>query len=256
MVEAFRPFRGGYIHAFGATWFITEFLKGTGPMDTPRIDAGKGAPQADIHSAYKLALHTAIADDRALRDIEDAIKAGRPYSDEEFELRKSYYLARVPSRLTRMRYSSFCTYFSRLIQLGWVERTGEEEPSIPQENWPDARPRVFYRLTSEAMAREVPQVFDPIMLLHPDYTREKRSGKKHLYFATVPARRPPPKAPPKPTPPPKAAPAKKPAPKAPPVEEMSLEEAIRVSTIPKAGPPAKAPRRAPRKPRVPKRPSR
>jgi len=182
MADAVRPFRGGYIHAFGATWFITEFLKGNGPMGTPRIDPTKGAPQADIHSAYKLALHTSIAEDLAARDMEDAIKAGRPYPPEEAEIRRSYYLGRIPSRLTRMRYSSFTNYFSRLIKLGWVEPTGEEEPSIPQESWPDARPRVFYRLTPQGMAMEVPQVFDPIMVLYPEYTREKRSSKKKLYF--------------------------------------------------------------------------
>ena len=238
MAEAFRPIRGGYIHAFGATWFITEFLKGTRPMETPRIDPGKGAPQADIHSAYKLALHNSIAEDLAARDEESAIEAGKPLTIEEADLRRNYYLSRIPSRLTRMRYSSFCTYFSRLIQLGWVERTGEEEPSIPQENWPDARPRVFYRLTPEAMAREVPQVFDPIMLLHPEYTREKRSGKKHLYFATVPARRLPPKLTPPPAPAPKPARVIAPPKKAP----------------AKPAPPKKAPTRAPMPPKAPPAP--
>ncbi len=182
MAEAVRPFRGGYIHAFGATWFIMEFLKGNSPYGSLRIDPAKGAPQSDIHSAYKLALHTAIAEDQAARDMEDAIKAGRPYPPEEAEIRRNYYLARIPSRLTRMRYSSFTNYFSRLMKLGWVERTGEEEPSLPQESWPDARPRVFYRLTSQGMAMEIPQVFDPLMLLYPDYTREKRSGKRRAYF--------------------------------------------------------------------------
>jgi len=200
-------------------------------MGTPRMDPSKGAPQSDIHSAYKLALHTSIADDLAVKDIEAAQAAGKPLTNEEEDARRRYYLERIPSRLTRMRYPSFTNYFARLIKLGWVERTGEEEPSIPQDSWPDARPRVYYRLTAQGMALEIPQVFDPIMVLYPNYTREKRSGKRRRYFSSVPGRRPPPKAPPptppapkaapvvqplkkarpKPTPPPKAPPAKKPA---------------------------------------------
>jgi len=182
MAEAVRPIRGAYIHVFGATWFITEFLKGNGPYGSPRIDPRKGAPQSDIHSAYKLALHSALAEDLAARDAEEAIKAGRPLSPEEVELRSSYYLGRIPSRLTRMRYSSFRVYFGLLKRLGWVEPTGEEEPSLPQDYDPNFSPRVYYRLTPEGMAAVVPIVFDPILLLYPDYTREKRSGKRRRYF--------------------------------------------------------------------------
>jgi hypothetical protein len=287
MLEALRPIRGGYIHAFGATWFIMSFLRGEGPMGTPRLDPNEGAPQVEIHSAYKLALRISIADNLAVRDIEAAQAAGKPLTNEEEDSRRRYYRERIPRRLTRMRYSSFTNYFARLIKLGWVERTGEEEPSIPQDSWPDARPRVYYRLTAQGMALEIPQVFDPLMVLYPHYTREKRSSKKRRYFSSAPTRRPPPKptppaapaptparvaappkkAPTKPAPPPKAAPAKKPAPKAvpvspppkkaarkptpapkaPPVEEMSLEEAIRVSAVPRTGPGAKPPGRAPAK---------
>jgi len=62
-------------------------------------------------SAYKLALHTSLAEDLAARDAEEAIKKGHPLSPEEVELRKGYYLSGIPARLTRMRYHSleWCT---------------------------------------------------------------------------------------------------------------------------------------------------
>ena len=182
MVEAIRPFRGAYIHSFGASWFIMEFLKGHSPHGSLRIDPAKGATQADVHSAYKLALHISIAEDQAARDAEEGIKKGQPLTPEEVEARSNYYLSRIPARLTRMRYHSFVVYFGLLKRLGWVEPTGEEEPSLPQEYDPKFQPRTYYRLTAAGMAEEVPIVFDPIMRLYPDYTPEKRHGPKRLYY--------------------------------------------------------------------------
>lgn len=48
-------------------------------------------------------------------------------------MRREYYLARIPYKLTRMRYHSFLTYFGMLKRLGWVEPTGRVETSIAQE---------------------------------------------------------------------------------------------------------------------------
>jgi hypothetical protein len=185
MTDAVRPFRGGYTKLFGAAIFIKAFLDGRGPeFGVTRIDPERGAPQADLHSAYKLALHMALADDQALRDIDEAIKAGRPYPDEEFEIRRSYYLSRIPSRLCRMRYASFTNYFARLIKLGWVEGTGEEEPSRPQESWPDARPRVYYRLTPAGRAAPEGEWSNPLRLLYPQfdaaYFEAKRKGRRYF----------------------------------------------------------------------------
>lgn len=132
MAEAVRPRPFGYIHAFGTTWFIMQFLKGNAPHGSAVIDPARGAPQADIHSSYKLALHTALAEDLAVRDAEEGIKKGRSLSPDQVDARRGWYLDRIPSRLTRARYNSFCSYCSRLMQLGWLERTGEEEPSLPQ----------------------------------------------------------------------------------------------------------------------------
>ena len=100
-------------------------------------------------------------------------------------------LRRIPQRLTTMRSHSFYRYFHLLKQLGWVEATGEEEPSFPG-GMPGARvehtaqgttlvevpqPRRFYRLT--AKGREAPPSAwsDPLQAIY-DYPREFRSRRK------------------------------------------------------------------------------
>ena len=80
MAEVVRPFEGGHIHALGANWFITEFLRGSSPYGSARIDPSRGAPQSDIPSAYELAMHTSLAEDPAARDAEEQIRVGTPIS--------------------------------------------------------------------------------------------------------------------------------------------------------------------------------
>lgn len=184
MANALRPFRGGwYTHLFGATWFIVEFLRGNSHYGSERIDPARGAHQAYIHGQYKLALRRALAEDQAARDQSAFIHDGKPpLSEAAMDLRTSYYFSHLPRRLHRMRYSSFTVYFSLLKRLGWVEPTGEQQPSEPQDYDENFKPRVYYRLTSQGLAETVPEVFDPVMLLYPHYTREKRSGKARRYF--------------------------------------------------------------------------
>ena len=183
MTEAFRPFRGGYYtHPFGASWFIVEFLRGNSPYGSERIDPSRGAHQAHIHNQYKQALRYALAEDQAARDQEKWIKAGKPLTDAEMQLRSDIYHSRIPARLHRMRYASFTVYFALLKRLGWVEPTGEQRPSEPQDYDPNFQPRIYYRLTPQGLAADVPVVFDPVLTLYPHYTREKRSGKKRPYL--------------------------------------------------------------------------
>jgi hypothetical protein len=106
--------------------------------------------------------------------MEEAARKGKPLTPERVEERQLFYLDRIPYKLTRMRYSSFTNYFARLIQLGWIEATGETEPSQAQDNWPAARPRVYYRLADNGRAAAEAQLSDPIQTIY-NYPREKRS---------------------------------------------------------------------------------
>lgn len=185
MAEALTPRRGGFLRPFGAAIFIRDFLNGEGTKyGAPRIDPAVGAPQADIHAAYKLALHMAIAEDAAALDAEEAIRQGKPLTPDQVEERRLFYLERIPYKLTRMRYASFTNYFARLLKLGWVEPTGRVERSEPQENWPQARPRVYYRLTEKGRAATLVELSNPLRLLYPYFTAEyfRQARKEHHYF--------------------------------------------------------------------------
>jgi len=169
------------LRPFGCAWFIREFLAGNGPMGSPGIDPDVGAPQTDIHRAYKEALHRAWAEDMVAREEEDRIRRGLPpFTIEEAEERTSYYLERIPYKLTRMRYASFTTYFSHLKRLGYIEETGREEPSLLQESYPPAPPRRFYRLSDAGRKATIAELSDPIMSLY-HYSRERRSPKRRYY---------------------------------------------------------------------------
>jgi len=63
VAELLRPNRGGFLRPFGCGWFIWQFLLGQGPEGRPKIDSNRGAPQADVFYHYKVALHTAYAED-------------------------------------------------------------------------------------------------------------------------------------------------------------------------------------------------
>ncbi|MFC2000538.1 hypothetical protein ACFLXE_07300 [Chloroflexota bacterium] len=189
-----RPGRGGFLRPFGCGWFIREFLSGKGPEGAPVIDPGVGAPQADIHRAYKEALHRKYAEDWAYDDALAEIKARekklkrRLSGDEEAEIfarTEERYLARIPYKLTCCRFHSFVVYFSNLQRLGWVEFTGGEEPSMFQQHYPAGPPRKYFRLTEAG--REAPDEAwsNPLFWLYRDrwsreYLRELRGKHKYI----------------------------------------------------------------------------
>jgi len=181
VVEPLRPARGGFLRPFGCAWFIREFLLGNGPMGSPKIDPDVGAPQVDIHRYYKETLFRIYGEDAVAKEEEERLRKGLPpLTVEEAEQRVAYYLERIPQRLTRMRYSSFTRYFGHLVRLGYIERTGKEEPSLVQQSYPPAPPRRYFRLTEAGKRATMAELSDPIMTLY-HYPREKRSGKRRYY---------------------------------------------------------------------------
>jgi hypothetical protein len=177
-----RPTNGGFLRPFGAAWFIIEFLKGKGPEDSKRIDPEVGAPMVDILAEYKSALLRAFARDAVEREEEKRIKKGRgSFTEEEYTERLDYYFSRIPYKFTRMRYSSFTRYFGHLKRLGWVEETGETEPSTIQDDYPPAPSRVYYRLTDAGKKASAAEISDPVMTLY-HYSRAQRSAKNRSYI--------------------------------------------------------------------------
>jgi len=148
LVELVRPRRGGFLRSFGCGWFIREFLLGKGPHGSPTVNPDIGAPQADVFHHYKLSLMKAYAWDRAIALEEKRAKREKRYIDPDniTEL-ANWYLSRMPYKAQGCRYHSFVVYFSTLQRLGWVEATGQEEPSAFQDNYPPGPPRRYFRLT-------------------------------------------------------------------------------------------------------------
>jgi len=148
MVMLLRPKRGGFLRPFGCGWFIREYLSGHGPYDSPTIDPLVGAPQADIFHYYKLALIRETASNRATAAEERSAKLQkRSISPSNIEKLTEQYLERIPYKSMGCRYHSFVIYFSTLRRLGWVEPSGYKERSDFQKNYPQGKPRIYYRLT-------------------------------------------------------------------------------------------------------------
>ncbi len=182
MAETLRPKRGGFLRPFGAAVFIRDYLMGQGSRyGAEDIDPQVGAPQTDIHAAYKTALLRAIALDQATAaEEESAARENRAISPERIEELAEGFLARIPLKFSRMRYHSFLTYFRNLKALGWVEPTGQTEPSTIQDSYPDAPARTYYRLTAAGKGVGEPEINDPVTALY-GYTREQRSARRRRY---------------------------------------------------------------------------
>ncbi|MBA7498865.1 hypothetical protein ES704_01603 [subsurface metagenome] len=151
--EIIRPYRGGFLRPFGLGLFIRYYLAGLGPYGSLRIDPVEGACQTDIREHYKMALFKAHAEDAVAREIERRIKRGLPrMTDEEEERFMLRAFERIPYKFTSIRSHSFARYFGMLTQLGWVEATGKEETSAFQEQYPEAEPRRYFRLTDRGGA--------------------------------------------------------------------------------------------------------
>ena len=148
MVELLRPSRGGFLRPFGCGEFIREFLMGHGPNGSPAIDPYIGAPQADMFYHYKMALMRATALDRATKVEEKrARREKRSIDPANIEKLAEKYLSRMPYKAQGCRFHSFIVYFSNLQRLGWVEASGQEEPSSFQQHYPPGPPRRYFRLT-------------------------------------------------------------------------------------------------------------
>jgi hypothetical protein len=145
-----KPTRGGFLRAFGCGWFIREFLMGNRPYGSPAIDLEVGAPQADIFYQYKQALRRVRAEDMAVRREEKSARnEKRPINPDNIENLTSKYLEKLPYKSRGCRYHSFVTYFSMLQQLEWVEPSGKVEPSEFQQNYPQGKPRIYFRITEK-----------------------------------------------------------------------------------------------------------
>jgi hypothetical protein len=132
--------------------FIREFLLGHGPNGSTVINPIIGSPQADIFREYKTALMKTTAVDRAIRTEEKrARREERSINPEKILQLADEILAHMPYKAQGCRYHSFVDYFSNITRLGWVEPTGEEEPSAFQTNFRQGQPRKYYRLTEKGI---------------------------------------------------------------------------------------------------------
>jgi hypothetical protein len=150
MTLPLKPKRGGFLRPFGCGWFIWKFLLGHGPYGSARIDPEVGAPQSDIFYYYKQALRLVTAEDKAARQEErNARRAKRPVNPDNIEILIEKYLKRLPYKSRGCRYHSFVDYFSMIQKLGWVEPSGMVEESSFQENYPQGKPRIYFRITEK-----------------------------------------------------------------------------------------------------------
>jgi len=167
MTIPLRPERGGFLRPFGCGWFIREFLLGNGPYGSPSIDPEVGTPQSDICYHYKQALRQVISLDRAVRQEEK--KAKREHhsiNPDNIDALTLKYLERLPYKSWGCRYHSFVTYFSTLQKLGWVEPSGLVEASAFQANYPQGKPRIYFRLTQKGKSASDEQWADPRKALY------------------------------------------------------------------------------------------
>ena len=140
---------------------------------------------------YKLAIHTAYAEDAVAWENEARIRAGKPiYSPEEYAERVDWHLRRIPYKLVKCRYHSFVNYFGMLKKLGWVEGTGKEERSSPQDYYDGFQSRVYYRLTKKGTQAPDYEWLNPKLVLYPQFSLEYHRAKRreHHYSRRVPTK--------------------------------------------------------------------
>jgi hypothetical protein len=167
MTLPLRPKRGGFLRPFGCGLFIRDFLLGEGPYGSPKIDPEVGACQAELFHQYKMALMRITALDRATRVEEKRAKREkRAINPENIEEVAKRYLARMPYKAQGARFHSFVVYFSTIQRLGWVEATGQEEPSSFQEHYPKGQARKFFRLTEAGREASEDDWANPLRALY------------------------------------------------------------------------------------------
>ena len=146
------PKRGGFLRPFGCGMFVRDFLSGSGPHGSPSIDPATGSTQSDIFRYYKEAIRFITSIEKALADEEKAAKReNRRIEPENIEALLNEYITKLPYKAQGCRYHSFVIYFSMLQKLGWVEPTGQEEPSEFQDNYPQGQLRKYFRLTADGI---------------------------------------------------------------------------------------------------------
>jgi hypothetical protein len=163
-----KPKRGGFLRPFGCGWFIREFLLGNGPEESTIIDPQSGAPQADINFEYKEALARATARDREEKIISRMVLSKVDVSEEQADRIYQRELKKISRKSNYMRYHSFLMYFGVLKRLGWVELTGECQPSAIQDNYPPAPSRTHYRLTKSGIEAGDELWANPLSTLYPE----------------------------------------------------------------------------------------
>lgn len=180
--ENLRPYRGGFLRPFGLGMFIREYLAGNGPYGSLEIDPVGGACQTDIREQYKTALFREHAEDAVARELERRIKRKLPpMTDEEEDKFRLRAFERIPYKYTSIRSHSFARYFGMLTGLGWVEPTGKEETSAFQEQYPEAQPRRYFRLTGRGRAASELDWANPQRALYGyslEETRQKNQESK------------------------------------------------------------------------------
>ena len=165
--DLLKPSRGGFLRPFGCGWFIREFLIGNEPYDSPAINPEIGSPQSDIFFHYKQSLRQVTALDRATRlEEKRARKEHRTIDPDNIEKLSELYLSRIPYKSRGCRYHSFVNYFSTLQKLGWVEPSGRMEASAFQDNYPQGKPRIYYRLTKAGKQASEQDWADPRKTLY------------------------------------------------------------------------------------------
>lgn len=169
-----RPNRGGFLRPLGCGLFIRDFLLGKTPVDSSKIDPIRGATQSDINYEYKEALARATAREHAEKLISRMVVSGADVTEEQAERIYQRELKRVSRKFTHMRYHSFLMYFSVLKRHGWVEATGETEPSTIQSNYSEAPERVYYRITKKGMEASDEEWANPLFALYPEIGRRHR----------------------------------------------------------------------------------
>ncbi len=163
-----RPSRGGSLRPIGCGWFIREYLLGKGPEGSRIIDPARGAAQADINYEYKEALAKATAREHAESIISRLVVSGVDVTEEKADDIYQRELRKVSRKFTHMRYHSFLIYFGNLKKLGWVEPTGETEPSAIKDHYPEAPDRVYYRLTKKGKEAGDESSSNPLFTLYPN----------------------------------------------------------------------------------------
>ena len=172
-----RPNRGGFLRPLGCGLFIRDFLLGNGPEESSRVDPVRGATQADINYEYKEALARATAREHAEKIISRMVLSGLDVTMEPAQRVAGRELKKLSRKFTHMRYHSFLMYFSVLKRLGWVEATGETEPSTIQSNYSQAPERVYYRITTKGIEAGDELWANPLFALYPDI------GRRHIKSA-------------------------------------------------------------------------